>query len=597
MDEADTAEYREPCAQCAAVNWGISDEGRFYCRSCHNVIERTREVMDMSFTRDSNRISWISSKSRTRKTDRGNVWMLCEVFQFILKNQADALLRLGVSPGFKDDVLSQLWRLYLQKSQQAYTRNPINSFKFKQKGLDSDSGSAADSVLSGSFTDTGSNLHSSADCNAESGSDRGRSGQSGTCSTASWKRSRSLMTMEKTLALIHLALVWSREALTLSDLLRLVKDDHVPYVTAYEQLPEEMKLCGRVALLFHIKNIPSHRSIHKMAQGLVMFLQLPAFPPINPQTLLHPTLLSLRYLTDANLPDELHRWVCILMDRADMANQKRHTLDLASHPALPLYDLQAAALIIVTMKVLFGLDDHTEWNLSNEAGSHDDLGDLFSFRRWYRLVQAALIQAQQRRNQDIARKQWKGKKPFFTDKRDKYFVMKRRRISDNVQMSLKKLTSRPAPVQDVAPSSFQFCWGSEDGSDGPSLQHMKLGKVVSLNHDVSTPSNFKYWHPPLRTCKPRSCTSHYSIMEPTLPRSFVWMLQLFSFMLDVEPWYLFEEVLEVERRVFGIKTPQSGQQIPIGGQNETGSNTKKWNRNCETKQDSKSGDPVRKPKS
>ncbi|MEQ2209344.1 hypothetical protein XENOCAPTIV_028855, partial [Xenoophorus captivus] len=149
------------------------------------------------------------------------------------------------------------------------------------------------------------------------------------------------------------------------------------------------------------------------------------------------------------------------------------------------------------------------------------------------------------------------------------------------------LTSRPALVQDVAPSSFQFCWGGEDGSDGPSLQHMKLGKVVSLNHGVSTPSNFKYWHPPLRTCKPRSCTSHYSNMEPTLPRSFVWMLQLFSFMLDVEPWYLFEEVLEVERRVFGIKTPQSGQQIPIGGQNETGSNTKKWNRNCETKQDSK----------
>ncbi|MED6251549.1 hypothetical protein ATANTOWER_032585, partial [Ataeniobius toweri] len=185
--------------------------------------------------------------------DRGNVWMLCEVFQFILKNQADALLRLGVSPGFKDDVLCQLWRLYLQKSQQAYTRNPVNSLKFKQEGLDSDSGSAAESVLSGSFTDTGSNLHSSADCNAESGSDWGGSGQSSTCSMASWKRSRSLMTMEKTLALIHLALVWSREALTLSDLLRLVKDGHVPYVTAYEQLPEEMKLCGPVALLFHIK--------------------------------------------------------------------------------------------------------------------------------------------------------------------------------------------------------------------------------------------------------------------------------------------------------------------------------------------------------
>lgn len=34
------------------------------------------------------------------------------------------------------------------------------------------------------------------------------------------KQSRGLMSMRKTLALLHLALIWSREALTLSDLLR-----------------------------------------------------------------------------------------------------------------------------------------------------------------------------------------------------------------------------------------------------------------------------------------------------------------------------------------------------------------------------------------
>lgn len=49
------------------------------------------------------------------------------------------------------------------------------------------------------------------------------------------------------------------------------------------------------------------------------------------------------------------------MDRAGMADQERHTLDGGSRPVLPRYDLQAAALIIVTMKVMFGLDDHTEW--------------------------------------------------------------------------------------------------------------------------------------------------------------------------------------------------------------------------------------------
>lgn len=564
MEEEETADYREPCTQCAAVDWGISDEGRFYCRSCHNVIERTRDVVDMSFTAESNRITWIASKSKTKKTQRGNVWMLCEGFQFILKSQADALLRLGVDPRFKDDVLWQMWKLFLQKSEQAYTQNPIRSFKFRGAALDSDSDSAAESVVSGNLTDTESYVPSSAGSNAESGSDWLGSGHSSGTSTASWKRSRSPMTMKKTLALIHLALVWSREALTLSDLLRLVKEEHVPYVTAYEQLPEEMKLSGPDALIFHVENIPSHHSVYKEAQGLVRFLHLPDFPPIVPQALLHPARLCLRYLTDANLPDELHRWVCALMDRADMADQSRHTLSSLSDRVLPPYDLQAAALVIVTMKLLFGLDDHTEWDLSNEAGSHDDVGNLFIFRRWYRLVQAALIRARRRRSRDVARKQWKGKKVFFTDKKDRHIVMKKRRISENVQMCLRRLSSRPAPAQDATPSSFLFLWGDGDASDGPSMHRTKLDAVVSPSGGFLTPWNVGYWHPPLRRCNPWCRRRHYGEAEPTLPRSFVWLLRLFCFTLDVEPRDLFEEVLEVERRVFGTALA-SGKRIAETG--------------------------------
>lgn len=88
-------------------------------------------------------------------SEGGRQWMVCEGFQFILRNQANALVRLGVSPHFKvsfcscwtssslmsscsdgnvsfqDEVLCQLWRLYLQKSRQAYTNNPVRSSKFK----------------------------------------------------------------------------------------------------------------------------------------------------------------------------------------------------------------------------------------------------------------------------------------------------------------------------------------------------------------------------------------------------------------------------------------------------------------------------------
>nr|XP_020480334.1 TATA box-binding protein-associated factor RNA polymerase I subunit B [Monopterus albus] len=555
MDDEHTAGYREPCTQCAAVDWGVSDEGRFYCRSCHNVIERTREVVDLTFTPGSSRITTISRGRRTKRPEQGRLWMICEGFQFILRNQANALLKLGVRPHFKDEVLWPLWRLYLQRSGQAYTNNPVRSCVFKMRGPDSDS------VMSASETDGETNPSSTVGSNAESSSDwslRSGSVDVTTYLTARLRRGRGLMNMKKCLALIHLALIWSCEPLTLSDLLRLVNEGHIPYVNAYEELPDEMKLDGRDGLIFRVESIPSHRVMHREAQTLLLFLQLPAFPPISRQSLLHPALLSLRYLTDANLPDELHPWVCQLMELAGMADETLHTLDAASCRVLPRYDVQTAAIIVITMKLMFGLDDHTEWDLSNEAGDHDDSGNMFNLRRWYRLTQAALTRAQQRRARDIARKQWKAKKPLYPSRLEKAVMMKKKRTAELVQACFEKLSSCPAGVQRSNMSSFRFCWGDEDGADGPSLHHKKLDGVVTLKKKVLSPSNSMYWHPALTRCHPRVCRSHYSEVEAILPRSFVWLLELFSFLLDVKPAYLYEEVLRVERRVFGSKAPRDG---------------------------------------
>lgn len=132
MDEEQTGGYSEPCGQCSAVDWGISDEGRFYCKSCHNVIERTREVVDAgTLFVGSSRVSSISKETRRKKLEHGREWMVCEGFQFILKHQAEALVKIGVCPHFKDDVLLNFWRMYLQKSRQAYTSNPVRTTKFK----------------------------------------------------------------------------------------------------------------------------------------------------------------------------------------------------------------------------------------------------------------------------------------------------------------------------------------------------------------------------------------------------------------------------------------------------------------------------------
>lgn len=96
---------------------------------------------------------------------------------------------------------------------------------------------------------------------------------------------------------------------------------------AHEHLPDEMKVEGKAAIIFRVEvgscgvpgagvdpwnqvlstvlclqSVPSHCAVHREAESLLSVLQLPGFPPISSQILLHPARLSLRYLLDANLP-------------------------------------------------------------------------------------------------------------------------------------------------------------------------------------------------------------------------------------------------------------------------------------------------------
>ncbi|XP_051909601.1 TATA box-binding protein-associated factor RNA polymerase I subunit B isoform X1 [Hippocampus zosterae] len=569
MDEELTGGYREPCGQCGCVAWAVSDEGRFFCRLCHNVIERTHQVEVLTCAPGSSQISTISQGSRAKRPERVCRWVACEGFQFILMRQAAALIDLGVAPSFKDDVLWPLWRRFLQMSRQAYTNNPVRSAKFKVQAVDSEPGSAAESsCLSASETDGEMWPSDRSPSQAGSHSDWS-TGSQGSCASPRPRRKwqRGAMSMAKTLALIHVALVWSRQALTLSDLLRLANDGAVPYVHAYRDLPEEMKLDGAEALIFTVQSIPTYRALHREAQTLVGFLQLPAFPRIRRQDPLHPAMLGLRYLADANLPDELHPWLYELMERSGMADVTCGPSEASSRPVLPQYDVRTAALAVVTLKLLFGLDDHTEWDLSNAASdlvtgkqaARGHPGTVFSLRRWYRLLHAAKLRKQRARDSATARKQWKAT-PLYPSRKLKSVVLKKRRVAEQLALCLEKFSRGGAPrAPPAAPSSLTFCWGTADGADGPSLRDSNLDAAVTQKGQVLTPVNTVYWHPQLATCNSRKCGSlcAAAAVEATLPRSFLWLLQFFSFLLQVSPTHLHQEVMNIERRVFATKAAQA----------------------------------------
>ncbi|XP_026146764.1 TATA box-binding protein-associated factor RNA polymerase I subunit B [Carassius auratus] len=554
MDEQLTEGYSEPCGQCAAVDWGVSDEGQFFCKSCHNVIEKTREVVDVNTLHSKHsRISQITRPKKKRQENERE-WLVCEGFQFILKHQAKALVSLGVCIKFETEVLWNFWKRYLQNTQQAFTRNPVYTPKFTVfMKPQSDSESNAQSEQS-YHTEAASEMSEEMSVSGYSSE-----AQSSVCSGSldavvyqniKGTKMHNLMTMPRTLALCYLALLWVREAVTLADLLRMVTERRVPYMNIHEAFPTEMRLFGKDVQFFNVRYLPSYSLVHKEAVTLARILKLPSFPTVSQDCLLHPLPLTVRYLLEANLPNELHVWVHKVIRQAAMGDSSFLTFDPSKEkPHLLRYDIQAVAVIIVTLKLLFKLDDHVEWKLSEEAAKKKKK-KVFKLKRWFDVVQPVLEQARKREEREEAKRQWGTTKPFITSLQRKSLVLKKRRVAEHLEQKFQKY-SDSAPEQSSSltnpHASFHFSWGKEEGSDGPSMFNKRLD-CTHKKDGFKYLCNRKYWHPELRLCPRRMCGDHFSEIEPSLPRMYVWVLDLFSFILGVRRAEVHKEVLNVERR-------------------------------------------------
>ncbi|KAI7799566.1 TATA box-binding protein-associated factor RNA polymerase I subunit B-like isoform X2 [Triplophysa rosa] len=576
MDEYLTDGYSEPCAQCAAVDWGVSVEEQFFCKKCHNVIERTIDMVgECSLYSNHSKISYIARPKNTAM-EFPQDWMVCEGFQFVLKQQADALVSLGVCLQFKTDVMWNFWKRYLQNTRQAFVNNPVSAAGFSAD-LNSESKSKPESVA---FCEESFLIGapSEAEKPASGCSNKRRSGSLDASLYVKGRKSRNVMTMPRTLALCYLALLWVREAITLADLLRLVKERCVPYLNIHEYIPKDMRIYGQDSKIFRVDSIPSYSTVHKEAVELAKVIKLPAFPTVSQDCLLHPIPLTVRYLLESNLPDGLLVWVHKVIDEASMGDDSFLTFDpVKQKPALVCYDIQAAAVIIVTMKLLFKLDDRVEWTSSWKAAS-EKKKKVFNVERWYKVMQPAFERARQKMEREEARQLWKSHEPFITSLKDKSLVFKKRRVVNHLQHRFQKLTDSTPEQQcftTTAFSSFQFHWGRDDGSYGRSLHQHRLNCTFKKK-GVKRLTNRKFWHTVLSVCPP-TCSDHFSEIEASLPRMYVWLLDLFSFLLGVSQAQVHKEVLNIERRFLKRKRP------PVPKSTQRPSVTKKTPRPSATK--------------
>ncbi|XP_026530116.1 TATA box-binding protein-associated factor RNA polymerase I subunit B [Notechis scutatus] len=560
MEEEDARDYNEPCGYCSAVSWSVTEEGRFYCTSCHTVIEKTREVQtgDVITNARAQSISRGLRKGKN-KFDKGWEWFICEGFQYILRKQAEALQSLGVSSQMKDEVLYNFWRRYLHKSK--YSDKPvrdvtdgISSHTDTETEVESTnpinltcSTSDIDDVISEFSTAAASSVSKASAKSGWSGS------VDGSLYLQKRKKGDLSLSMPLTLAFCSLALLWLRESITLSDLLRLVMDDHIPYLNAFKEFPEEMKMYGADFKIFQVQAWPKYDDVYKKMHALAGFIDLPCFPDITEHNFLHPNILCMKYMMEINLPDDMNKWTCRVIKKIGVDETDFLTLHPGNKSTWKVkYDILAVAIIIVVLKILFLLDDEYEWLLANyvkERNKKNEEGcPIFDIKKWYIVVKNILDVEQKKYNEERIRRLWRCEKPLLYSASEKYVVLKKKQMVMDLQRQFRTLTGCLELTEKRKPSLFQFNW-TEESTKKDCFHGHSLGALLQQKGDTFTPLNRNYWLCTVKKRKrARSPRERYN--ESDFPHTYRFVLDLFSFLLRVQPYLIHEEVSTIEQKLF-----------------------------------------------
>lgn len=176
------------------------------------------------------------------------------------------------------------------------------------------------------------------------------------------------MCMFKTVAFCYLGILLLEDCILLGDIRRWIREGHFPYLEAANLLPPSMKLQGLDFLAFKQPGPPSSKDVRYAAGRLAYFLGIKELqrPPL--------AYIVARFLGDLNLPAELNTIVCSFMDAepAQMEwGKNTYKISRSSKPgagvnlSVPNYEARAVGYIAVVLKLLFGLDGHTEKEISS----------------------------------------------------------------------------------------------------------------------------------------------------------------------------------------------------------------------------------------
>ncbi|KAG8201550.1 hypothetical protein JTE90_011225 [Oedothorax gibbosus] len=400
------------CRVCNSLEFVLFD-GVYFCKECNSQIEASRKEesqQDGGYSRKSLLKTKAKEKTKEQKEQKlYDDWTTIEGYNIILHKQVSTLISLGASEKLKNVVL-YIWSKYLEKCEIAFRNDctsveniprlgacarvrdkevlygnknaalkrrrkkkqskPKNILVKKEDATTSDEFMTDDNETSDCQT---TEIESESDVDSENSSTstkyklkfssvalQSKNKIGAIKLKKDPKYTKSLihnMTLCKTLSFCYLGLLYTEDRLLLCDLLRLAKERKIPYIEVTDVFPPSMKMVGNDHTYYTTYSVPAVADICLTVAKLFEFLKLPSFkhPPLIPAVF--------RFVKELNLPDSLIHIANHLynrMERKTAVWYKTQSVRESQVFRIPKYDVQAMALIVVSLKLLLLLDGNFE---------------------------------------------------------------------------------------------------------------------------------------------------------------------------------------------------------------------------------------------
>uniref|UniRef100_A0A1B6FI01 TATA box-binding protein-associated factor RNA polymerase I subunit B n=1 Tax=Cuerna arida TaxID=1464854 RepID=A0A1B6FI01_9HEMI len=192
------------------------------------------------------------------------------------------------------------------------------------------------------------------------------------------------VTTAKVVAIVNVALALTRQDIQVSDFLRWVEEGHISLKTSRIFLPDGITVDGNVQRMIELDHL-SYIKCQNLINGICNELDIDELPP--------PRLSGLadRYCLELQLPDE----VTNIVKRLLLLSTSSHGLLKKSNVHTYRYsEVQVMSAIVMVLKLLFSLDDCTEFQLSHTAAQINRVTAVenisrrqFVFSEWMRYLE------------------------------------------------------------------------------------------------------------------------------------------------------------------------------------------------------------------